>query len=493
MKKTLRMLALLLAVFTVLAAFAACKKKPTVIAPEETTPEDETDEGYENDLEAKDLGAQEFVIFDANDHPELHVNYSENMEGTIVEKALYSRDSYLEQRNNLYITYFSMNPSDNVQETMMLLKSAGDRPYDIMISTACSSEQTGGRLPALAVNGVLADLASLPTVDLTNKWWSPWINTQLSLGGKTYFTTGDIVASVYDAPMAVYANRDLLVDYGLLADPTELYQIVKDGEWTFEYMKNLTKDMTRDVNDDGVYHANDDFFGIVSQPLALTTDALLTGFGFELSSVVGDTIVINENIEILERYTSLLKNTLITPKYDTHQNDIINITFKNDRAIFLTHFVEAATHGLRDMATDFLVLPAPKASAEQDGYRSCINGWVNCFIAVPSFDIAKTDYAEDIGYLLEAMARASYDIVRPEAFDNIVMLRAIKDPGSYEMLEIIFNSLYLDYQCIYNFGQVSTVISNYVFGTQELTSNFASAKDMAKSEAEIVAGGWLGN
>ncbi len=95
MKKTLKMLSVVLAMLMLLSVFAACKKDDTPDTPTTQPPEDE--KSYPNDLEAKDLGGQEFMIFDANDHPELHFNFSDTwVEGNAVKQALFERDTYLE-------------------------------------------------------------------------------------------------------------------------------------------------------------------------------------------------------------------------------------------------------------------------------------------------------------------------------------------------------------------------------------------------------------
>ncbi len=194
MKKTLKLISALMALLMVFTVFAACKKDE---GDAETSGQNVVDTGGDNNaLDARDLGGQEFVIFDANNHPELHINFSEKFEGTAVEQSLYSRDIYLESRNNLNISYVAMNAADDVKRTMENFMASGERPYDIIMSRAA-----GGGLPSLATSGLLSNLQALPVLDLSGKWWSPWINEQLSLGGKTYFTTGDIVASVYDAPI----------------------------------------------------------------------------------------------------------------------------------------------------------------------------------------------------------------------------------------------------------------------------------------------------
>ncbi len=487
MKKRIKIMSLFLALLLLSTVLIACKKKNGDETGSVNTDNAQSGQ-YANELDARDFGQAEFVIYDANDHADMHVNFATESTGDAVQEALYKRDLYLKGRNNVQISYFAMEASDDVTVTIRNLFAAGDREYDIVVSTA-----SGGRLATLSSEGLFTNLNDIPTVNLEEKWWSSWINKQLSLGGKTYFTTGDIMASVYQAPMVVYANRDLLEE-NQLSTADDLYQTVRDGEWTLDYMCELSKGLDRDVNEDGVMHANDDFFGTAAQPNRMTTIGMLVGSNFDMSYIVGNNIVVNDDIVEIEKRTDIMKKFMTEITVDNFEfNDIINKTFKQDRAVFLVHLVEAATQGLREMDTDFIVLPMPKGSDTQESYRSAVNGWVNCFIAVPIYDAADSKYSEDIGYLLEAMARASYDIVRPVAFDNVVMLRSIKDPASAEMLEIVFNSLYLDYQSIYDFGGAATLMGKHLFSGANLSSSLSGVKTKMTEEAAKLSSSWLSN
>ncbi|MCL2518489.1 MAG: hypothetical protein FWF15_08010, partial [Oscillospiraceae bacterium] len=81
--------------------------------------------------------------------------------------------------------------------------------------------------------------------------------------------------------------------------------------------------------------------------------------GGKYSENMGDTIAVNltskVNIDKIDRLTDLLKEY----KYKD-QNNIINITFKEDRALFLMHCMESPQVFLRDMESDYGILPMPK-------------------------------------------------------------------------------------------------------------------------------------
>ncbi len=485
MKTTLKILSLLLAVIMCTCAFVGCKDD---IEEETADSEIETLAEGSNELEARNFGGKEFRILDANDYPSMHINFAEDMDGNAVEQALYKRDVYIEGRNNVDIVYTQIENIKNEGITAFTnAYDGGERLYDLVITTA--SEDNGGRsrFPTLATTGRFTNLRALPTLDLDQKWWSKEMNEAISLGGKMYFTTGDIMASVYDAPMAVFANKDLLAENKIEDD---LYQKVKDGEWTLEYMAGITKNLNRDKNYDNIFSAADDFFGVVAQPNRMTAVGLLVGMGYSNSYISGTDIVINDDVETLTNMCAAIKNTLGTITVNK-ADEVINTTFKKGNAVFLVHLVQSANHDLRDMASDFMVLPMPKSNVTQETYRSYINGWVDCFVGVPSFSADTADEADFYGYMLEVMARASYDIVRPVAFDQVVMLQSTRDPEAVEMLEIIYNTLYLDFQGIYDFGDYGYVIQDHVFKGKELASSLVAKKSTAVKEAETQSQYWL--
>lgn len=472
----------LLAFLLLLPMVVACKKdKP----PVESKGETETLSPIEEiGLSPRDFGGKDFKILDANDHPELHVNYADTGEGTQVQQALFSRDVYIERANNIFLEYKQVNNVDNkALNSFMTSFDAGDRLYDMVVSTL-----SGGRLTTLACNGYLADLAKLPTLALDQKWWSSQMYEQMNLGGKMYFSTGDIMASVYDAPMVMYANKSLLAQYSI---DDNLYEKVENGEWTVDYLATLVKNMDRDLNDDGAMTVNDDFFGLITQPLRLTAQGMLVGMDYVLSDVIDETIAVNVDSNLLayaDKIKSMVTNAQRTPGQS--HDDVINVTFKNDRAIFLCHLIESATHNLADMASDYAILPMPKGSVEQEKYHSLVNGWVNCFIGVPYFQ-ANGEYEETVGFMLEMMARASYAIVRPVAFEKVVMFQSVREPESLRMLNIIYDTLYLDFHCVYDFGGWGTEVANYIYRDKPLSSTIAGLTSKIEAAANEVADQWL--
>ena len=147
-------------------------------------------------------------------------------------------------------------------------------------------------------------------------------------------------------------------------------------------------------------------------------------------------------------------------------NDVINDCFKVDKALFLQHKLESAGVHLRDMESDYLVLPTPKADENQDHYISMVSGYCTSFIGVPA-----TAEAEVTGYITEALARYSHDNMRSLAFDMVYMEKTSRDPRTADVLDTLFVNLYIDFSIVYNFGGINDVATQILFQDAPVASS----------------------
>jgi hypothetical protein len=213
-------------------------------------------------------------------------------------------------------------------------------------------------------------------------------------------------------------------------------------------------------------HAHHDIFGIITEGNVLAANALATSVGINLSQTVGDTIIVDfaspHVIERVDRLSQLHRR----PQFVT-QHDVINHAFAEGRAIFLIHFLESAVLQLRGMEQNYGLLPLPKFNEQQESYVSYINAWNCAFVGIPS----TADY-ERSAFLMEAMAYASYRMVRPYVYDVKLHNRAARDEESERMIDIIIETSYLDLNGIYNWGGVNDILGNAIFTDAPLVSQF---------------------
>lgn len=403
----------------------------------------------------------------------MHVNQPEETEtGDILNDALFRRNKEVEELYNLTIEY-GKGDGNTLQSSVL----ADEDYYDMCIATIAG---TGLSVPSNS--GLLMDLCTIDELSLDKPWWSQLMYDSLSIGGKLYYTSGDISPAMYCAPGCYYANKPLLADHKIECE--DIYASVHDGSWTIDKMISLTKDMDRDLNNDGVMSEADDYFGQLNEVGTLSTAVHLVGAGVKTSEIDKDgKLVLNFNneytISVIEKLQKILTN--FTPK-DIHT------AFMNDRIVFLKHYVSSAYTRYRDMKSDFLILPMPKYDEKQESYYSLVNTWCTSFVGVP-----KTADAEKIGFIMEALAYKSYVDIRPQVYDVAFKAKGARNEEDASMLDIIFDTLYLDFNSFLDFGGAMTALNNALFNEKGLASEYASIESAATAEIEKFTNTWMGN
>lgn len=424
-------------------------------------------------METANFDGRTFTILDANQYPDLHINIpGEEINGEVVNDALFERGLTVGQRFNTVIEYVQMTPSDKGIQTLKSSVLAGDDDYQLCISTIRGG--SGGSLGTIATEGLLANLADMDSLNLDKPWWSRLMYENLCLNDKMYFTSGDISPAMYNMAACVYLNKKLLGDYGIT---TDYYQMVRDGKWTIDELISLAKDKDRDLNDNGVMHTNDDFFGFIHQPNDTTISMMMIGCGLKLSDLSDGKIEINLNsqhaYDVYEKISELKRIV----KFD-QQDDTIKKAFFNDRALSMLHLVDS-TVMLRPMESDFSVLPVPKYDTEQAEYYSLCNPWCDAFSAIPI-----TADPEFAGMITEALARYSYTNIRPKVLELNLKQKALRDEESIEMLDIIYDSTYLDFNSCYVFGGLTEKLADAIMKDKPVASVVESLLPAADADAE---------
>ncbi|MBO5126339.1 MAG: hypothetical protein J6D10_02070, partial [Clostridia bacterium] len=120
--------------------------------------------------------------------------------------------------------------------------------------------------------------------------------------------------------------------------------------------------------------------------------------------------------------------------------------FTGDRLLFCPNtFGFTSNEKIRDMESDFYVIPLPKYDDTQENYR------VNQYDGVPIYG-APTTIAEDkipmIASVLEAMCSMTSDMVIPVYYDMALKNKYSRDQTTAQMIDLIHDSITADF-CFY--------------------------------------------
>ncbi|MCR5262714.1 MAG: hypothetical protein K6D94_02495 [Clostridiales bacterium] len=472
-----------IASFAVAALMAApllsCGEQASIKQPASTTGAGGAAESAEpavtsaiDQLGENDFGGRKYVVYESNDMDIQQNCPEEELNGEIVNDGLITRDTFIEDRFNIDISYAQEDNLEKVKSSVM----AGEDNYQFIIADLI------GSLSTMATSGQLMNLLGTPYLTMDAEWWSPLFAESFVLNGAMYVNGGDIAPGVYQSPSCMYCNLKLLADYNVEAD---IYQLVLDKKWTLDELAAITSDMYQDLNGDSKTDL-DDFYGVATQPTSETAVSFTTGAGIRLSETDSDGNMIcgavyDPKLEsVIEK---VRKFCLKIPYKDI--NDVINLTFKHDRALFLQHKLEDAAVHLRDMESDYLILPNPLFDETQEHYISTVSGYCRAFDAIP----VNTD-PEFAGFITEAMAIYSHETLRPQAFEIVYKDKLARDERSAAVLDVLLDNLYVDFGVIYSFGSIGDTMSNAIFSNKEISSSLAKNEAKIQKQIDNLVANW---
>ena len=475
MKKLTAILCLCL----ILTSCGSTEQLPKETTEAATTTESVTTETrYTPELPDMDFGGRTFTFVDYQTPDERYVmncNYdifAEGETGDPINDAVYHRNRYVEEKYKLKIAeYGSLKPSEEIAKAII----AGDDTYDFIAAPPKRVELAGA-----ATSGYLYDLNSLKYIDTSKPWWDEGAVDSLTIDGKLFFCTGDIIILDDSQSWIVYFNKELFDD----ASIEYPYKQVDEGKWTIDAMYRIAQDMSADLNGDGVMDENDRF-GLITEYSCSYN--LIAGFGEKIAGhdEKGGIKLTAYNERISDGLDKALmlfndKHNVLTVEDYSHVDNywvgfLIN-KFKSNGSAMIISYLNYITGSYRDMAANYGILPLPKLDESQDRYYTPVNFNFSSAVAVPK--CAKSP--DDSAFVLEALAAESKNTLTPAFVDVSMKRKQSRDEESIGMLDIIMSSLTYDIGQFFNWGGLySAIIEQAKSGENTYASKYASLKDSA--------------
>ena len=402
-----------------------------------------TEPSIDPGVEAVDLGGREYTILNRQ-HGDYAFPYAEfqaeEENGDLVNDGVYKRNLAIEDKYKVKLVSVE---TDDVVGNAKNAVLAGDKTYDLlmpMISDAFS----------LAVQGCLLNMSDLPHIDLSKPYWMDSIVEASSIGGRNYFLSGDMNASVLNAVGATFFNKDLAALYQI----NDVYDVVKAGKFTLDKLTEYCRLVYNDLNGNAEYDSEDryglDCSTFAWQPLYYGAGmSMISKDKDDIPSLAWDT---EKNIDAIAKIVKLLNDkttTILVNQYsELHAIGLGNATFnifREDRALFFSEVMYGAMQ-FRDMKSDFGILPLPKYDEKQEKYASYVHTNQSSAVCVP---ITNEDI-ELAGMLLEDMAYQSYLNVRPAFYDVTLKIKFTRDEDTAEIIDMIYENINIDLTLVMN-------------------------------------------
>lgn len=395
--------------------------------------------------------------------------------GDTLDEAVQLKNSRVEEKYSVELEVFK---SDTINNDILTAFQTQSADYDFVMPSL-------GSFATMAPQGMFYDLTSLDYFDLEAPWFDKNATNAYSIGGKVFFTTGDITILNKVCTGSVLFNKDMIT-LNQLDNP---YELVEEHKWTFDKLVEMAKDVT-------VLNVLDDPLSKENQYGMLTASGDILAFfgaaGQKICDKDGDdlpylTITKQESINVLQKLLNefstgnwfFFAEDFPQPIWDTSLN-----AFLEGELLFRPSAFSATTKIRQRSNMNFGILPMPLWNEEQEEY---------CSYASSSFAVAGVaipihcDDPEFSAYMIEAFSAESKNTITPAYYDINLRRKDAMDTESQAMLDIIFGNIIYDVGEVYNFGSIKNQLSAMMrAGDTAIVSKLDSIKELMQTKIDEV-------
>ncbi|MBR5516145.1 MAG: extracellular solute-binding protein [Clostridia bacterium] len=468
-----RVLALILCFLMLVCLFASCTgKKKSGEAVKELSDSSHVPEGTTFKDETFTILCREDNVY--GDY--LYEIVADEAETELVNQAVY-------QRNRTVMDTFGLsdvearaipgdwNSKDDFVNTMRNSIDAGIGDFDLIMSQQAYLAQ--GELAQYFYDfnqvPVIKDTLACEDESHDHSYYYEDAIDELTINGQLKYMVGDYSLTYWDHVYVLYFNKVMAENYQL----ENIYDLVRNGEWTVDKMLEMAKGKWVDLNSDE-WPGQEDSFGYVSE-LMNPVDAWNSHFDVQPThrDENGDIVIDYDVGKMTNVLTKMLdfKATDDCAIVNTSSDDIASGNpcdkyFLEGRGLFY-HATLQKAQVFRKMETDFGIVPYPKWDTNQTKYYTCSQDGYSA-ACVP----ADAPNLELTGAVFDTLSSVSKETVIPAYYDEALTFKYTRDEDSAEMLDIIREGFSINFGKFYN----ETIRCARVFRDMVLNDNpnFAS-------------------
>lgn len=293
------------------------------------------------------------------------------------------------------------------------------------------------------------DFNSVPYVkdSLDHSYYYQDCINEITVNGQLKFIVSDYSLTYWDHVYVMYFNKKIAEEYAI----NNIYDMVKDGTWTYDKCLELSKGKWKDNNNDN-WKDEADTFGYISD-IPNTMDAFHAHFDvqpteFDSSGNITFNMDVGKVTNILETVIDFKSTNDCYTEYMT-SGDIVSENpldkiFREGRALFY-HETLSRAEMFRSMDIDFGIIPFPKWDVYQDKYYTHSD---------PSYSVtvvpADAPDLEMTGAVFDTLAALSKKNVIPAYYDQALKYKYTRDEDSAEMLDIIREGFTVNFGYFYS-------------------------------------------
>jgi hypothetical protein len=432
-----KLFAIILCLSMIAAMFSACVKKGN--KDESSSKTDTTtsttdnlydDNGFLLDSLPNDLkyNNKDFTLFTWSNQTVWEWS-SDPQSGDLIKDSLYLRMLNVEERMGVKLV-IEQRPGEWENRVAFI------QALEASVSTQAGEYDLVGQYTAAAGIGTMkklyTDLKAVDYLDLEKPWWPSDISDNCTVDEKLYFMTGDISPTSIRAMGTIIANLDMAENLGI--EPSELYNLVYDRQWTMEKMQQIALGKTQGYNADGT-----PAYGFTFNDNVIFDNMLYAGgFKFVENDSEGNlTLSPSINSERMIDWFNASKNFL-------HNNSDVIVssidkTFVVGNSIFHMCIIANVQNFMTQVDFDFAILPTPMVDENQEDYYTLGGLWVT-YYSIPTDAI---DFSFS-GAVTEALASDGYRRTTPTFYEQAFQLRYLQTEENAKMFDILHRTQVFD-------------------------------------------------
>lgn len=331
----------------------------------------------------------------------------------------------------------------NVNEVFNQLQpavAAGDKFGDLIIATMWAYG------PLLGAGGLLGDLRAVPGLHLEEDWWNQNVLETCTINGKTLAGACTFTDHSY-LTWSCYFNKDMFRSLG--HDPNEIYNLVREGKWTYDKFLGYAKEALQDKDGSGVVDSEDDIWGLVAPGGDYNRACFLAMgghfYGHDDKGKLKLACTDQHSLDVVDFMRKMFKEDQIWMNSDGEPFNEIMQHFIDEHSLFI--MCSPGEEQLRNMEGDFGFVPQPKWDAAQKNYVGMVdhNAPLMC-ITSTNRDLDKA------GPIMDAVARRYedicqlrldnwYDTIWRSEEDDEMMRTYVYKHGGYDLAPIAQNAI----------------------------------------------------
>ncbi len=483
MKKYVRLIAMLLALVTLLGVAVSCANTKggeettaggaTTNAPsdiEAATTDEET--LYAPDDLDETYNFDQTITFFIWDDWRMMEFYSDET-GDLIDDAIYHRNEKVQTRLGVTFEWVEA-PGDADDYKDWITKAENDWAADNDFDIYAGYSRT---IPLLTLRNMATNLLEQESFNVEKPWWPEALTTECTINNKLFFATGDIATSMLWYMIAFMYNKDLYKDH-IGGDKTPM-DLVDDDEWTLQNFLTIVQDIYVDNDNNGKKDVTD-FYG--ASIYSTDIDSFMIGAGITSFEKAEDgSLRISElwnsqrTADICETVGEAMKLTGIICNTDRS-------TFKTQQSIFhmdRVFNIPGTDTGGESLDFSVGVVPVPKFDESQKTYKTNLGNPFTLYAIN-----AQSREMEAAATTLEAMASENYRSVTPAVFEVAMKVRYTDDPQVADMFDILKENVSFDVGKLYYYA--TEKLPSKIFSDTCLSANPAGFLSTLKRSERVI-------